>query len=833
MWQFLPEDVISVVAGNDGRLWLQVLDDSEGKDIEKIKQNINDEFLKTSPSLRGCMPILFESGKRIWFTNLKKDILLGYDGEIWIERKAEKDHYFNGVLPSQIRKGKSFNLFLNGRAFFIDSLGILSFDGEKWDYRQMGQYSHAKSNYSYPMLLPTSDMKGVIAFFKSSIPPDTVISNHQGNIIRSRHTWEKEFFLMEFRDDKWKSLEIPTCLNQAEIDFIMPRSNGMIIGMKGRNIFFFQDKPPMEKFNSLLSKLSDGDFNVREKATSELATLGIVFWNSISDAQKEAKDPEVKNRLSKVLEMLKEKQENSLEQEISFAIGDYVLINPTMVSYDALARIFITSPDVRGKAGDEILGPGLLIIDADGKTGFLKGKKFTEGWEKTFSDKTYLDRGIPHPLPSIFWLESDNAIRILDIDKRDFIYETNELSFSWLHCATSDGMFICSRGGPFYYPSMIKPVAVFKHSAKDERKLLASQQVKILDNLFLFFTKDGIWIKNPEGEVLMFDGKKWKDFPELKDASYANIKIAKDGTFISTGKPFCFMYADGKISTTNSPDQLIFENLKTIENHFDEKAKNFTCDGSGNIWFFKSENELMIYNNRSNYNLLEKHAETFSKCSVNHFKGIAKNKVLIHYSLQGQGFFTLVCEKKNGKYFFNKIPTSSVHDYFKLIYDFEGKLWYNAESPSSTQLTFRIGEEEKIQEIIDSGIPFLCDKSGNVWLGDIIRQTKNKFNIWRKGEIKGSVEIPHANEASTLISDREGSVIAITGPLVTHLTAENTENPAEYKVKAEYWLDVKGKLGTPQGFRLGDKFYIGVSSWTSNNKEYFLNIIEFPPSEGK
>ncbi len=861
MWQFLPDDVISVVAGNDGRLWLQIQDDPEEEDIGKIKQNIQEEFLKKSPRILDCRPVLFEPGKRVWFTNNKNNLILGYDGEKWIEKKLEEPLEIYAGCPFNRRQRN--NLFLDGRAFFIISIGILSFDGENWDYFSfLGNYNAnavaiplvataaeagkevgncnpraaiaAAPVSDPPILLPCSDMKGVIAYI------NIILKLNSSTNTKAEASLYK---CMEFRDGKWTKLEFDG-IKPDDIEIIMPRKEGMILGMlDGKMILYKDESSNKEKFDDLLSKLSDDNFNVREKTTKELADLGMSFKKAVLKALKEAKDPEVRTRLSKAIELMKENLEVYLNQENSPVFGDYMLKDPVIVHYDSQARIFLACTDVRMKENNESLGPGLIILDDENKASFLKGKNFTEGWDKHYF---FGDLGYIQPLPSIFWLQADNKIRILDIDKKDFIAESKDISFNWLQYAGSDGTFFCSRRRPCYSedaPGIERPIAIFKPSAKDERRMLAGQEIKILDEDFVVIEEGSAWFKNPEGKVMMFDGYESKNIPELKNLKpECNIISGKDGAIICKGQPLSFMYAEKNIFIAESLDRLIMENRKLIEMYFGDKNRDLIHDDAGNIWFKNDTSTLSINNNNQTFDLSSKIVEFFSTEKIRRFAlaGAGKNKVLIDYYSYGwenghsADNITLSCELNNKKFIFKKIPRMTWLPSFNPIYDSSGSLWYPAYTDSRKyQIACRMTADEKPQEIKDSGLPYLCDMSGNIWLGNIIKQPKNKFNIWKNGEIKGHVVVPHANESTTLISDREGSVIAITSPLVTHLTAENPEKPSEYKVKTEYWLDVKGKSTPVKGFKIRNKFYLAVTSSSSNSKDHYLNIIEFPPSEGK
>ncbi len=850
MWQFMPDDVIAVYRGPDNRIWQRLQDNPPGKSIDELKKNIQDEFTRKSPRIY-CRILLFEPGKRVWFTNRDSNILLGYDGEKWTEKKAEERNYFFGEPPELMRKGKNSNLFVDGRSFFIESAGILSFDGKDWIFNEMGNPNLRGPLPPFPLLLPSYDKKGVIAISKSKnrgaamrrMPANNPIAIQRDISLASSGIYTGEFNAVEFRDGKWNKINLIDDFNPADVEIILPRKTGLIVAQTNGKILFLQDEiPDKEKFFSLLKKLSDNNFNIREKATSEIAGLSPSYRKAIDDARREAKDPEVRDRLEKALKLMKEGSSNTDTKDSFQLLGDYNVKEPTLVHYDTLGRVFLTSQEVRSNGKDESLGPGLIILDSEDKLAFLKGEKFTQGWGVSNSDFINIQSrpdGAINPLPSIFWLETKDVIRILDIDKKDFIHETKDVSFHWLHAATPGGTFFCSRSMPSNI-SLAKPIALFKPSAKDERLKLSIQEIKIHAPYFLITADDSLWLKNPEGEVMMFNGKEWKSIPELNDIQVTNVKTGNDGAFISIPSssnqlPLSFMYAEGKVTVEKNQDILVSKNRGTIEKYFDEKNKDFLYDGAGRIWYQKSQNELMISSVTRTFNLYDKLQETYSKGQVRTFMGISKNKVLIDYYSWGHGgpgnTITLACQFKDGVPELKEIPRMS-RSRSDPVYDNEGKLWYPLETaPDEKQVAIRIGEEEKTEEIKESGSPILCDKTGNVWLGNITGQQKNKFNIWRKGEVKASVEIPHANEWTTLDSDKEGSVIAFTGPLVSHLVAEDPANPAAYKVKAEYWIDVKGYPGKPNGFKLGDKFYLGACSWI--DKDYYLNLIEFPPSEKK
>ena len=125
MWQVLPDEIESAFAGPDGRAWfvkgrwVQVESDA-------IRLCIAEQFNRNEPVLRGCRPVLFEPGGRVWFSDAAASTLLGYDGNQWIK------HLISGgriCCPGGGSYGQSaFSCIAGGCAFFPDSQGVHVFD---------------------------------------------------------------------------------------------------------------------------------------------------------------------------------------------------------------------------------------------------------------------------------------------------------------------------------------------------------------------------------------------------------------------------------------------------------------------------------------------------------------------------------------------------------------------------------------------------------------------------------------------------------------------------------------------------------------------------------
>ena len=111
----------------------------------------------------------------------------------------------------------------------------------------------------------------------------------------------------------------------------------------------------------------------------------------------------------------------------------------------------------------------------------------------------------------------------------------------------------------------------------------------------------------------------------------------------------------------------------------------------------------------------------------------------------------------------------------------------------------------------DQGWARLCDASGNVWLGCVWGRRKNLFHLWRNGAIAGTVTIPSANDRTPLLSDAPGSVYALTGHGLYHLTVPQGAEPWDYSIDELYHLD--GLSGGISEAHLSARGFLAVSTY--------------------
>ena len=136
-WQALPDEVMAVYRGPDGRVWYQARKPTSGEDVRTAKASIEAEFVKPSPVLVGARPALFEPGGRVWFITEWGMGVLGYDGKTWIQGPLEDNLIYIGQCPGhrQPRMYGGCNLWADGKAVFPVQLGVVWYDGKDWSHQ--------------------------------------------------------------------------------------------------------------------------------------------------------------------------------------------------------------------------------------------------------------------------------------------------------------------------------------------------------------------------------------------------------------------------------------------------------------------------------------------------------------------------------------------------------------------------------------------------------------------------------------------------------------------------------------------------------------------------
>jgi hypothetical protein len=171
-WQVLPEQITSVVVSPDQRAWFIVGKPNQPPILLpwQVREVVEREFAKPSPQLQGVQAVFFEAQgvageerkklKRVWVLCQEaraRDLLLGYDGKQWIERRAKTDYFMRELWTSL-----AFHQMENGIAL-MDYHGCHVLQGDRWIYQNFQSADPKyRTSLTESRIWPDTDGKGLI-----------------------------------------------------------------------------------------------------------------------------------------------------------------------------------------------------------------------------------------------------------------------------------------------------------------------------------------------------------------------------------------------------------------------------------------------------------------------------------------------------------------------------------------------------------------------------------------------------------------------------------------------------------------------------------------------
>jgi hypothetical protein len=754
LWQFLPEGVEEVSVGPDQRTWYIMTAPPEWPaDIGSIKRLIEREFPKQNPQLCVAVPILFEPGGRVWFlapANASVQALLGYDGHSWIERHAAKWHRFSGAVP------------VDGHILFPSTEGVHCFDGKEWTYKEF--------------LRKDGDIRMPHVFLYSLADGKTVVG-----VTPDGEIWQ-------WQAGRWT-----------------------------------------QGLDAILKRLGDAEFKVRQGAMVELLSLSPCGLPQIEAALKDAKDPEVRSRLEQAVETMKVFCIwGDALKNVTMTFGGYRLREPQHISMP-LPGLMIGAQDIE-KDGKS-LGPGLLLVSSGGEVRMIPGADMVEAFEVKVVG-----------LCPLVVQEPGNRVwspkGLVDLDKGKIVDRSPIDECSYVKGVRSDGTV--------YFSMSNEVIAVYRPGATDDRRFLDAREVSLAKawSVVSLGPDQAVWANAPDGKagLCRFDGKQWTAVLPPADPPAAGSDGAAAPFIPCLGGAVIGLDPSGACELVAREKTLKAATLEDlIESHPKEMAAalqpgrgpadlgdytGLLADGAGNIWLYgadqwggalpaqrlpRREDTRGGFWVRAGDKWLDG-AKALADAGVT--KGVMYmtpmpdgRKVYVATpapeNQDGKAFFA---EVKQGKLVLEKAPPMDFRYGFEFsarcIRDKDGAVWIPWKFMQRDDEHFcatRVTGDGQVQEFKDAGLPCLAEGNGNVWLN---QGPSGKFNIWRDGKVAAEISIPFANHATFfgqmgygmswnrtwLVSDRPGSVFTWTSTGLYHLVADDPKNPAQYKMKAHYYI---------------------------------------------
>ena len=769
-WQALPDEVIAVFRGPDDRIWYQLLEESPDSASAEVRASIEREFGRPSPHIAGARPALFEPGGRVWFISRSAQMLFGYDGKTWIERPAGDGRSFIGQCPGhQPTRAAGWNAFVGGRAFFPQWGGVAWYDGKTWSY-QAWPFRDKDTEHEW-VFVPARDGREAFALVKSG----------------ARSLWR-------FRDGKWSEQPVPSDDQAGPVEDIAPAQGGGV-WLRTHNeclVQPFGNEGAEAAVAPLLRDLASEEWPVRERATAALAAMGPALKPRLEAALAATKDLEVRFRLQDILEGFR-------AMPAGVVFGEYRVSNVTLLASDQEGGLI-----VRARAVSRAGGPaeqGMVHVDAKGACRTLLGVQYAQA----------VQRGAWGVLP-LFWTADRRRLWapgqrlgepavLVDPETGQCVDQVPDVRFGWIHTVAADGTLFVG----WHEPGRGFTVAACKPGAPDTRSLLKAEPLLDLGGWgCAAIADDGAILADvAEKGISRFDGRQWRTIVGLEsEKECRGICGGANGSVMADFEDHVALLADGKVYT--APDY-----ARLIEQHDDVfvramrgcRATCFITAGAGwvidrraNIWLAVSS-RLTVWSAGRWLDCAAALRRAGSPSGLAwYIAGMGGgDRVYAHDCRSGDEWgHSFVGEVKGDEVEFVRAPGSDVlPDVYRGIRDPDGGFWVPSllrclgasGELESVQTNYRLAEEGIDAEVRGGGPPLLCDRSGNIWLGNPWTGRPNEFPLWRKGAPPAKVRVPTGNEYTAFLSDRPGSVWAWTQFGVFHLTAD-ASRPTEYRVAA-------------------------------------------------
>ncbi|MBA4387365.1 MAG: hypothetical protein C0404_05250 [Verrucomicrobia bacterium] len=813
LWQALPDSVCGVYVGPDQRIWYE-LDSTGTENPELVRRIIRDEFTKPAPQLFGARPVLFEPGGRVWFVTKVERTLIGFDGKDMVERQVEFPRLFKGDCPNHGRRiGREHNQFLESTSFFVESFGVLTFSGGNWAYQQLAATNTTGFTDTPPVLYPEPDGKGLIAFARE---------------VNNARIWS-------WRTNAWTEIHLPASISRTNLTAALPFRNGLLLCFKKdiQYLPYAMDVPG--EFERLLKQLGADKYRTREDATEALIKMGLPVLAPSEAALKNSDDPEVRDRLQRVIRQLKP------DKTGLSTLGRYRIKDPRLGLYETGGTIYLCASGIESNGVE--LGSGILVAAPGKEIAALTGPVFAGSW---LSSSSEYSRPLVSEPGTLIWtpvISPKNTARFIEMTKGLVIQTMPDPAVGWLHAVTKDGTVFAARRDPSQPGS--GPIMVCTPGAPEDRNLLKAICVEInRDDSYGIDSEGRIWVDVPAKGVQQFDGTKWTPVVALEDRTSPSMYVPGDnGAMIVRFNDSQWLLKNGKAVQCPTLQELILRHRDVIGPAFSNGCNlgwlSIATDKGGNIWL-RDERRLHVLIGDTWVEASGPLTKAGSRIGEVEYLGLCGDGSRVYLTdfmmahSQGRSFFGEV--SKGALAFTNAPHTCARNEMFMEVRDSAG-LWVPGDVRGSGgtsdsvegQLAIRINEKGVDTVLTNAGWAMMCDMSENVWLGSMRGKPYGNFNIFRGGSIVSSINIPGGEDNMSLIQDRTGSVYARTKLGIQHIVAPNPDKPSEYVLDKLYSVEgIKGIEDPGMGYSALGFFLITSHTDVPGNRKYYLNLIPIP-----
>lgn len=803
MWQVLPRDVFCVHVGPDQRIWYGTSRMYAKALQSSLKQIIEAQFREAAPEIPPVPIALFEPGGRVWFLTDENRTLLGYDGSTWVTRSLSRPNRFVGRCPGHPRReGEGYNCFFDGRAFFIETDGVCSFDGKEW---------------SFQSLLEPEARRYI---FLQTVPGEGELI---ATVTRMR---DSEFW--RWREGQWAKVDLPV----GEKQFLAPWSGGRWWVRDSRGLRL---APPVSGsetigFDRLFQQMKETeDAKAREAFADELLQCPDTTYKKIEQALSATYDPEVIKLLLSVRERLS-------SANVGLSLGSYVLKDAWLAHNDLQGTVFIVSAHITESG--RLAGPGLVVAEITGNTRLFRGESFAhQAWHA--SDLPLYDKR-----QDIVWLASwsGRQVRWLDLRAGGATGTLPSRSYRQIRATAGDGSLFVSVDNKWQK----SPIVVFRPGAPDDRRVVEPKTLLLNGQSTTRFrvSPDGIiWADLATDGLAMFDGRHWKKIVNTS-GQYPLRGLTVGGgreTLAHIGDWFVYVTPNG-IDEDGNVQKLIARNRERIRKSFSLSSLSgstpgpLVVDGAGNIWF-TSEQDFWVLAGDDWLDVKSSMREAGlggpAATVPEYVLALAEDDsvlLLPRYNQSGV-FKTVLARAEHGRVVLEQGPdVADVHwgrgFLPPFVRDRQGGLWLPRGQSFPLRQVTRLAERGDGRVFDTGGLPVFCDASGHLWLFSSRRDTENCYRAYPGRNRADELRLPRGDLPFRLVDGRPGSIYACSSEEIYHLRVRSDAGRAHLDLVETYVPgNIEGRVSSIESSQLG---YIVMCSYTDSPPQWSLHLLPFP-----
>jgi len=290
-WELLPESVNSVVVGPDGRTWFQLDGELKDRSDAGLRASLEREYRHPSPQIVGARIALIEPGGRAWFYVNQAREVWGFDGQKWVDRKAQTGSSFVGRCPT---KGQLFDNLVNrataGKVWLREEQGIHLFDGTNWIYQAICPPLNTVP--AIPRFAVSPDGKYAVAITPKT--PD-----------RRPDMREPDLWVLEDKDTEWKKRDITWPDKNVVTSFGVTDEGVLHCVFQSGVLWSFPvlaASDARRQANEWIPELEHDLFEARQMAFQKLRNIAVLIRPELEAAQKNSKSREMTQWLETLLQ---------------------------------------------------------------------------------------------------------------------------------------------------------------------------------------------------------------------------------------------------------------------------------------------------------------------------------------------------------------------------------------------------------------------------------------------------------------------------------------------------------------------------------------------------